>query len=98
MAARARREIQHDFTEKNAFSPARSIAYEPPTSMHRRQMEMLLRRGVLKETSDGRFWLDQQALRLEEERRKAQAVSLFKIMIGAIFLTAIGVAVAVALH
>ena len=66
--------------------------------MHRRQMEMLLRRDVLKRTPDGRFWIDQQALRTEEERRRSQGLLLLKIMIGAIFVLAVAAAVAIARH
>jgi hypothetical protein len=98
MAAKARREVRYYFTSRNAFSSASAVPYEPPTRMHRRQIERLLRRGVVKATSDGRFWIDQQALQLEEERRRAQAVLLLKIMIGAAFVTAVAVAAAIALH
>jgi hypothetical protein len=98
MAARARRKVRYYFTSRNAFGSGSAVAYDPPTRMHRRQMEMLLRRGVVRATSDGRFWIDVEAMQLEEDRRRAQAVLLLKIMIGAIFVIAVAVAVAIALH
>jgi hypothetical protein len=86
--ARARREIREHFEEAEAFDPGRAVAYEAPDRIHRRQFDLLVGRGILRQTGDGRYWMDREALRLEQERRDAAAVVMFKIIV-------IGVALAI---
>ena len=71
VAARARREVREHFEQRDAFDPARAVEYDPPDRMHQRQFEMLVGRGILRETMEGRYWIDREAARLEGERRQA---------------------------
>ena len=98
VAARARREVIEYLTGHEAFDSERAVAMEFPSRLHRRQLDLLVRRGIVHDTGAERYWLDRGALRQDEERRKAQAVLLLKIMTVVIFLIAIAVAVAIALH
>ena len=92
MAAKARREVREHFEQKEAFGPAQAVAYDPPSRMHRRQFDSLIGRGILLDTGDGRYWLDRNAVRVEEERQRAAAILMLKIMLAA---AAIVIAVAV---
>jgi hypothetical protein len=90
MAARARREVREHFERGNAFDRAHAAAYEPPDSLHRRQFDYLIGRGILRDTGDGRYWIDREAEKLEEERRRSSALLVLKIVL-------VGFAVAVAI-
>jgi len=84
--ARARREIGERFDEEGAFDPLHAIGYEAPDHIHRRQFELLVGRGIVRETSDGRWWLDREALRLEDERRAAASKLVLMIILGGIVI------------
>jgi hypothetical protein len=90
--ARARREIGEHFAEHEAYSPSRAVTYEPRSRIHQRQFEILVGRGVLKQTADGRYWLDRDAFRLEEERRRAAAIMMLKIVLIGVALAILGAA------
>lgn len=88
LVARARREVREHFEQRDAFDPEHAVSYDPPDRMHERQLEMFVGRGILRETGDGRYWIDRAAVRLEDERRKAA----LKV---ALVLIAVGVVIAV---
>ncbi|HEX5239128.1 MAG TPA: hypothetical protein VFW39_11785 [Sphingomicrobium sp.] len=91
MVARARREVREHFEKHDAFDPGHAVTYDPPDRMHQRQFELLIGRGILRETGDGRYWIDREAVRLEDERRKAALkVVLLLLLVG----LAVGVAIA----
>jgi len=90
MAARARREIREHFERNYAFDPGHAVAYEAPSSMHQRQFDTLVGRGIILDTGSGRYWLDKEAERREDERRQAAAKLVLKL---ALIGTAIGIAV-----
>ena len=89
LVARARREINEHFETQNAFSPAQAVAYDPPDHIHQRQFDLVVGRGVVQATGDGRYWLDREALRLELEQRQS---ALRKVLV----IIAIGIVVAIA--
>jgi hypothetical protein len=88
MVARARREVREHFDESNAFDPAHAVTYDPPDRMHERQLERLVGRGILRETGGARYWMDREALRLDEERRRRAGFTVLTII-------AIGIAIAI---
>ena len=90
MAAKARQEVREHFDQRSAFDPNSAVPYDPPDSLHRKQFEHLIGQGVLRETGGGRYWIDREAEKLEEERRRAAAVLILKIV-----LIAVAIAVAV---
>ena len=89
IVARARREVREHFENQDAFDPDHAVGYEPPDRMHERQFELLVGRGILRETGDGRYWIDRAAMRLEDERRKA-AMKVALMLIGIGVLIAVG--------
>ena len=98
MAARARREVSEHFDRHDAYDPAHAVAYDPPTNMHRRQFESLIGHGILLDTGDGRYWIDRAALRLEDERRRAAAKLMLKVILIAFAASLAGVAIVTALN
>jgi hypothetical protein len=85
--ARARREIRDHFEAAEAFDAAHAVSYEPPNRMHARQFDLLVGRGILRGTGDGRrYWLDRDEEQREEQRRRAAALLLFKILLIAVVL------------
>ena len=91
MAARARREVREHFEQKGAFDTNGAVGYDPPDSLHRKQFEHLIGRGILRDSGAGRYWIVREAERLDEERRRAAAILVLKI---ALVAAAIAVAVA----
>ena len=96
MSARARREVREYFDRNNAFDPRHAVSYDPPSPMHRRQFDNLVGRGIVREDSERRYWLDRDAERLEEERRKEAAKLILKIVLIAVALSIAGVAISIA--
>jgi hypothetical protein len=96
--ARARREILEHFEDSGAFDLGNAVSYEPPDHIHERQFELLVGRGILQPVGDGRYWIDREAERLEDERRRSAAMLLFKLVLIAVALSLAGVAIVTALH
>jgi len=81
VAARAIREIREHFEKHNAFDSEHAVAYDAPDGMHARQRDLLVGRGILRETGDGRYWLDREAMLLDDERRRAAAMLVLKMVV-----------------
>ena len=71
--ARARREVCGYFEEHGAFDPEHAVPFDPARRLHQNRLEQLLGRGIVKQTMEGRYWVDRAAYRLDEERRAAAA-------------------------
>jgi len=93
MAAKARREIREHFDGADAFEPYHAVPYDPPDNMHRRQLDLMIGKAIVRETGDCRYWIDREAERLEEERRNKAAKLMFKILVIAIVISIGGVAI-----
>lgn len=87
--ARAQREIRDHFEGAGAFDPASAVPYEPPDDLHQREFELLVGRGVLRPEGRDKYWIDREAERIEQERRRSAAIFAVKLIL-------IGVALAVA--
>lgn len=81
MAARARREVLAFLTDREAFDPARAVPFDFPSELHRRQLGNLVGRGIVRDTGDGRYWIDRAAVALDEQRRRDAARLLLKIVL-----------------
>ena len=81
--ARARREVRERFQDAGAFDPDHAVVYEPPSHLHERQFDLLIGQGILKEAGTGRFWIDREAIKLEDQRRRhALKILLVIIIVG----------------
>lgn len=98
MAAKARREVREHFEQENAFAPTDAAPYEPPSAMHRRQFEHLVGRGILRDTGRGRYWIDRDADRREQERQRAAAILAFKIILIGFAIAIAAAAILTAVH
>lgn len=96
--ARARREVRGYFEQRDAFDPSRAVPFDPPRRLHRKQLDQLIGRGVVKQTLDGRYWFDKAAYRLELERRSAAAKQMLLIVAVGLVLAFAAVAVIKAWH
>ena len=96
MAARARREIQHQFFAADAVRPDRAIAFSPSNGFEERQFARLRGREVIREDMAGRYWLDLPAydVLMRERHQRVRialivvAVLLAAVMIGTALLAA----------
>jgi hypothetical protein len=84
--ARAQRDIREHFENAGAFDPQSAVSYDPPDHMHERQFELMIGRGVLRPEGRGRYWIDRDAERLEEERRRSARTLMLKIVLVAVAL------------
>ena len=81
LVARARREIQHHFFSHDAVRPDRAVPFDPGNGIERRQFDLLLRRGVIRETDGGKYWLDVVAYDVDlRERHRRVKTALFVIV------------------
>ena len=93
--AKARRDVTEYFEKHGADAPAKAIGYTAPNSMHERQRDQLVRRGILRSTGDGRFWIDREAIRRERERN-ARAAKIVLIVLFALISIAVPLALLLA--
>ena len=98
MAAKARREVREHFEQANAFDPASAVTYDPPSRTHRTQFDSLVGRGIVKITDQGQYWFDREGERLDDERRRAAALLIMKIVLIGVALAVAGVAIVKATH
>jgi hypothetical protein len=71
LAARARREVEQLFFEKDAFSPDRAVEFEPRMPIQRRHLQRLIAEGVVHETEPGKYWFDLPAHKEMQRQRLA---------------------------
>jgi hypothetical protein len=92
--ARARREVQHHFFSNDAVRPDRAVEFDPPTGLQRRQFERMRNRGIIHETSQGRYWLDVVAydvdLRARHRRVKTALIILLVVLAAMLLATSFG--------
>lgn len=97
LAARARREIQHQFFAADAVRPDRAIAFAPANHFEERQFRRLRDRDIIREDMSGRYWLDLPAYDIYLRQRHARlrwalltavallaALALFTVLAGTI--------------
>lgn len=56
--AKARRDIQHEFFGRDAVAADRAIDFDLSRHTQRRVFERWERAGVIRKTTNGRYWLD----------------------------------------
>ena len=83
MAARARREVIEYLTGHEAFDPDHAAAMEFPSRLHRRQLDRLVRRGIVHDTGVERYWLDRPALLQDFDQAPANADSSLACILAA---------------
>ena len=90
LVARARREIQHQFFEADAVRPDRAIGFSPANGFERRMFGRYCSRGIIRESVDGKYWLDVVAydVDLQQRHRRVRAVLLAIIAMLAILVLA----------
>jgi len=82
-AAAARRRVIETFRIAGATRPEDAVT--PPAfdrRMERRILERLVRAGAIRETGDGRSWLDEAALAAYRRKRRTRALALAGAMLG----------------
>jgi hypothetical protein len=66
MMAKAQREVQQFLEDKAAFDAESAVAYDAPDPVHGSQLEVLVRRGIIRDAGEGRYWVDRSAIALEK--------------------------------
>jgi hypothetical protein len=91
LVARARREIQHHFFGNDAVRPDRAVAFDPDNGIERRQFERMVARGIIREESGGKYWLDVVAYDFDlRARHRRVKVALLAVIAALIIVLLIG--------
>ncbi|WCT73735.1 hypothetical protein PQ455_00440 [Sphingomonas naphthae] len=85
--AAARRRIVTHFREAGATSAETAVAYTPGRLIERRQFERMTRKGVLVAGADGRWHLDEAALKDDTSKRRKRIG--FAMIAGAVVAAAV---------
>jgi hypothetical protein len=89
LIARARREIQHHFFSEDAVRPDRAIGFEPANEFQQRQFDRMVRREVIRQTSQGRYWLDVVSYDVDlRARHKRVKIALLAIIVALLVVIA----------
>jgi hypothetical protein len=85
MIARARRDIQHCFFSEDAVQPDRAIRFEPQNRIQKRQFEVMLSRGIIREAKQDHYWIDVAKYDVDLRRRFARVRAVLLIIIALLF-------------
>jgi len=88
-AAAAQRRVVETFRISGATAPEAAVTLPTPDRrMERKVLERLLRVGAVRETEDGRAWLDEPVLAAYRRKRRTRALAVAgtALAIGAIAL------------
>lgn len=86
LIARARRQIQHKFFEADAVRPDRAMTFDAGNGIERRMFDRYRRRGIIREASDGRYWMDVVAYDIEIRQRHARVRMALLFVIAALLI------------
>jgi hypothetical protein len=96
--ARARRDIQHHFFSRDAVRPDRAVDFEPTRMIERRQFERMISRGIIRQDTQGRYWLDVVAydadLTSRYQRVKIALLVVVLVLLIVLLLPLLGIGVA----
>jgi len=88
-AAAAQRRVIETFRISGATSPDAAVTLPTPDRrLERKVLERLLRVGAVRETEDGRAWLDEPVLAAYRRKRRTRALAMIGgvVAVGAIAL------------
>jgi hypothetical protein len=91
---RAEREIVEQLRRNGATSPDHAIPLEVHRHIPERRLERLLTAQAVRQTPDGRYWLDEQVYASYRSDRRGIAL----VLLGIALVTALGVLIARALR
>ena len=88
LKAKARRRIFAHFASADAFSAEQAVSFTPNRLIVERQFARMENAGVVRSTSDGRFWLDFERYRDWQTKRRLRvaAAGLFAVIAAAVLL------------
>lgn len=58
LVAKAKREVQHHFFSADAVRSDRAVAFTPSNGFERRQLAKMLEKGIIRQESSDRYWID----------------------------------------
>ncbi|RYE03728.1 MAG: hypothetical protein EOP61_03390 [Sphingomonadales bacterium] len=84
--ARARRKIAAYFFVEHAISADEAVPYVPQRRVERHEFERMQKRGVIRATGDGKYWLDTAAYQADADRRRRILVPVVIVLVIAVAL------------
>ncbi|MBX3563712.1 MAG: hypothetical protein KF730_03950 [Sphingomonas sp.] len=78
--ARARRKIVAHFFVQHAVSAEEAVAFVPDRHVMHREFARMQSRGIVREASAGRYWIDTVALQADADRRRRILVPIVIIV------------------
>ena len=80
LVMRARRRIASHFFVHHATDAEDAVAYLPQSAIERRQFERMQHKGVIREASAGRYWIDIAAYQAEIDARRRVLVPIVIVL------------------
>ncbi|HEX8302046.1 hypothetical protein [Sphingomonas sp.] len=90
MVMRARRKIAGHFFVHHATSAEAAVAFVPQRPIMRRQFERMQARGIVRDSGNGKYWLDTAAYQADIDRRR-------RILVPVVIVLVVAAAVAIML-
>jgi hypothetical protein len=81
MVARARRKIVAHFFVHHATSAEDAVAYVPQSHIETRQFARMQAKGVIREASGGRYWIDTAAYQADITARRRKLVPIILVLL-----------------
>jgi hypothetical protein len=81
MVMRARRKIAAHFFVHHAVSAEDAVAFVPQRPVMRREFEQMQGRGVIREASSGKYWIDTAAYQADADRRRRILVPIVIVLV-----------------
>lgn len=72
--ARARQKVVNHFCALHAIAPEDAIEFVPQTPLERRQFDMMLSAGVIRQREPGAYWIDLSRHDAATERRRKRVI------------------------
>jgi hypothetical protein len=81
LVMRARRKIAAHFMAQHAISAEEAVGFVPGSLIMKRQFECWQARGVVRQAGPGRYWLDLNAYRADDEARRRRMVPVVVVLV-----------------
>jgi len=87
----ARRRVIETFLSTGALTADRAIPFEASRRLDRRMADRMLREGILHQTADGRWWMDEAAM-LAKRASRLRLLAIVLALLAALYVVVVAIA------